>query len=115
MNSYKKNDIQIYRPENEITIRNLERFKERMNEFLNQQKSRIILDLEEVNYLNSSALGLIADTTMKAKEMNKELVIVEISEELREIFEIVKFHTFIPFFSSVNEAINYFDSKDITE
>ncbi|MDZ5474112.1 STAS domain-containing protein [Bacillus sp. 31A1R] len=104
--------MDILQVNQEITIKNVEQFKVNLESLLEStQKRYLILDLEKVTYLNSSALGCIADTAMKAKKVNKELVVAGIKPPIDEIFHIVKFEFFMELFKSKEEAVEYFSSK----
>lgn len=115
MNAYKKEGIDILKVDREITIKNIEYFKEEMYRLLNKAGDYIILNLEDVAYLNSSALGIIADTSLKARKLDKELVVIEVSDALDEIFKIVKFDTFMEFFPTFEHARSYFESKKMND
>lgn len=106
-----KKFVDILLIEEEITIKNSDDFKENMMRFLKEGKNQLILDLDSVLYLNSSALGIIAQTAMDAKKRNKELVISGIKPPISEIFDIVKFDTFMHLFPTLEEAEYYYEHK----
>ncbi|WP_246945139.1 STAS domain-containing protein [Bacillus pinisoli] len=105
-----KDLVDILKIEEEITIKNNEQFKLEMSKFLSDCRQFLVLDLDEVSYLNSSALGIIADTAMKAKKEHKELVLSGIKPPIDEIFKIVKFDTFMRLFPTLKEAEEYFSN-----
>lgn len=113
MKVIKKALIDILVINEEITIKNNEQFRIIMGKFLNESESNLILDLSHVSYLNSSGLGVIADGAMKARKNGKELVIAGITPPIDEIFEIVKFNTFMELFPSLELAENYFEQKKV--
>lgn len=108
MEIYQKNSVDILEVKAEITIKNSDIFRTAMQKFLESPRSSFILDLEEVSYLNSSALGIIADTAIKLKKGNKELILAGIKPPIDEIFDIVKFHTFMELFQSLEDAMQYY-------
>ncbi|TSI02646.1 STAS domain-containing protein [Lysinibacillus sp. BW-2-10] len=95
---------------NEITIKNVETFREHMQQIVEGPSYQFILNVETVIYLNSSALGIIADTAMKAKKLNKEFVLAGVKPPLDEVFEIVRFGDFIKLFPTLTDAIDYFSA-----
>lgn len=113
MKVIKKALIDILVINEEITIKNNEQFRIIMGKFLNESESNLILDLSHVSYLNSSGLGVIADGAMKARKNGKELVVAGITPPIDEIFEIVKFNTFMELFPSLDLAENYFEQKKV--
>ncbi|MED4037428.1 MULTISPECIES: STAS domain-containing protein [Niallia] len=111
MKVIKKAHIDILEMNEDITIKNSEHFRLMMGKFLTESTSFFILDLSRVSYLNSSGLGVIADGAMKASKNGKELVVAGINPPMNEIFEIVKFNTFMELFSSLELAEGYFEQK----
>ncbi|OCA81956.1 STAS domain-containing protein [Pseudobacillus wudalianchiensis] len=109
MQIYQRSRVTILDIKSEITIKNSDLFRTTMQRLLNHPSLHLILNLEHVTYLNSSALGIIADIAIKAKEAEKELVITGIQSPMNEIFEVVKFDTFMKIFSTAEEAIDYFE------
>ncbi|MFE8701612.1 STAS domain-containing protein [Cytobacillus sp. FJAT-54145] len=99
--------IDIFQVNEDITIRNVEVFQNKMKSFLIDAEQFLLLDLEHVEYLNSSALGIIAHTAMQSKQMDKKFVVAGIHPLLEEIFTIVKFSSFMRLFPTVEEGINY--------
>ena len=49
---------------------------------------RLILDMERVTYLNSSALGSIVTAQRKMSEREAEMVLVNVSKKLLQFFEL---------------------------
>ncbi|WP_078543836.1 STAS domain-containing protein [Litchfieldia alkalitelluris] len=111
MTWYKKDEMDILETEKEITIKNIDSFRVETQAFLQQAGKNLVLSLEHVTYLNSSALGVIADASLKAKQLQKELVVTGVSDDLAEIFKIAKFDTFMEFLPNLQEAKQYFLSK----
>jgi anti-sigma B factor antagonist len=90
-----------------ITLKNVESFRIAMEGFIQKDAQNLILDLQNIEYLNSSALGIIADEVIKARRSNKELIIIGVQDSVLEIFKIVKFETFIKIFKDVQEVEDY--------
>ncbi len=49
---------------------------------------RLVLDMERVTYLNSSALGSIVSAQRKMSEREAEMVLVNVSKKLLQFFEL---------------------------
>jgi anti-sigma B factor antagonist len=93
--------------ESDIILKNVESFRIATEELIQRDANYFFLNLENVEYLNSSALGIIADVVMKARKSKKELMIVGVQDSVLEIFTIVKFETFIKIFKDLKEAEHY--------
>lgn len=91
-----------------ITLKNVEQFRHNVERLISQKEENLILNLANTNYINSAGLGIIAESVMSARKNHKELVLAEITEAVQEIFEIVKFTSFMKIFQSEQDAIDYF-------
>lgn len=91
-----------------ITLKNVEHFRQEMEKFVQEEGRKLILNLAYTNYINSAGLGIIADSVMQARKSQKELVIADIQQSVKDIFTIVKFTSFMKIFESEKEAMEYF-------
>lgn len=92
----------------DITLKTADQFREELQAFIQDEKDQLILSLKGVEYINSSGLGVIADAVMQARKQEKELVVADIQDPISEIFEIVKFGSFIHLFVTEEEATQYY-------
>lgn len=104
--------VAILQWDGEITLAVTDKFRESLQMLSSTVSQYLLLNLEQVSYLNSVALGAIATTAITEKQNGRELAICSIQSSLKKIFEIVKFETFIPLFNNQEEAFNYFSEKD---
>jgi anti-sigma B factor antagonist len=104
--------IEILEWDEDITLKNAEKFRKVMKEFVEGKAEYMILNMRNVKYINSAGLGIIADSVMTARKMHKELVIAELQESVKEIFQMVKFSSFIKLFATEKEAISYFKESE---
>jgi anti-sigma B factor antagonist len=104
--------IEILVWDEDITLKNTEKFRKAMKEFVEGKAECMILNIGNVKYINSAGLGIIADSVMTARKMHKELVIAELQDSIKEIFQIVKFSSFIKLFVTEKEAIGYFEESE---
>lgn len=91
-----------------LSLKNIENFKLSIERLLESNATGIILNLKNVSYMNERALGIIANAVNEAKELNRELVIINNQATIKRIFEIVRFNSIVQVFSHEHEAENYF-------
>ncbi|MFC0211599.1 STAS domain-containing protein [Paenibacillus chartarius] len=103
--------IHILTWKQDVTLKNVEAFRQVIGQLQDRTEEAIVLDLEHVTYLNSAALGAIAEGVLSAKRKGKELVIGGIQPSVGEIFRIVKFETFMRLFLTIEDAVAYLASK----
>jgi len=80
-----------------------EEFRSTIEELLENEKFRIILNLKELVYINSSGLGVMINLLKKAQKLGGDIKLVEIPEEIRELFTI----------TSLDQVFDIFESEDV--
>jgi anti-sigma B factor antagonist len=80
-------------------------FKEAMDGMIEKGKIRIILNFKEVHFINSSGLGRLVLAAKKLKELTGALGIVNLSDDLKELFLFTRLDTKIPIFPTEDDAI----------
>lgn len=58
-------------------------------------KSRIILDMDRLTFINSQAIGLLVRLFMLCKEAGGKLILFQPKESIREVIEITGLSTFM--------------------
>lgn len=96
--------IEIFTWHQDVHVAVAEQFCKELEKFVNTDAKMFILDLHDLNYVNSVALGAIANAALTSRKAGKKLVIAGVSGTLEDIFNIVKFSSFIPLFRTVEEA-----------
>lgn len=104
-------DIQILQWGENITLQNVEHFRQMMEQLINHESECLILNLAGMNYINSAGLGIIVDAVMTARKNMKELILCDISQSVKEIFVIVKFSAIMKMVDSEEMAIEYFSGS----
>ena len=90
MNIEKSGDICILFPEiSQVDVTNSVEFGRQLSEALGGAK-RFILDLDNVSFMDSSGLGCIISTLRTVNEEKKNLVICNINDAVRVLFEMVR-------------------------
>jgi len=64
----------------------------------------LILDFKDVAYVDSSALATLIEYVRDAQAFGGRLIIVQMSERVRTIFDIVRLGEFLPILPSIAEA-----------
>ena len=63
-------------------------FSEELTAAVDGGTGKLVLDMERVTYLNSSALGSIVSAQRKMSERDAEMVLVNVSKKLLQFFEL---------------------------
>lgn len=84
------------------------RLSESINEKLESiNYPNIILDLENIYYIDSTGLSSLINISRKVKNKNSEMVMVCSSAKILQLFEIAKVDMFFKIFNTMEDAVNY--------
>ncbi|RCK78866.1 MAG: hypothetical protein OZSIB_1016 [Candidatus Ozemobacter sibiricus] len=78
--------------------------KERINGLVNEGKVKIILDLERMNYIDSSGLGFFIGTLKKLRDAGGDLILVNLNAYIYGIFKLIQLQHIIKTYDSLEEA-----------
>ena len=79
-----------------------------------KSNSRVILDMEKVEAIDSSGLGTILFLAKKCRALGGELKLVSVTPEVKMVIEVVNFDKMIPIFNTLDDAISgYQQSKEV--
>jgi anti-anti-sigma factor len=91
-----------------VDASNINIFNRRIHEPVENGYSRIILDLSELQYINSSALGVLLDAHSLATKHQGDLKILNLPRKIEKTFEILGFTSYFQIFSDEKKAIQSF-------
>lgn len=74
--------------EGELDVSTADKLKEYLNELLNQEIADMKLNLENLDYIDSTGLGVMIGILKKLKIESKEIYIVNSKNNVRKIFNI---------------------------
>lgn len=98
----------IVTPKNDLDHHNSSMLKEKIErEFINSNAKHIIFDLSNVNFIDSSGIGMIIGRYKQLTKSNGKVVIININEFLLPMFEISGLKKIINCFSSLQEALSF--------
>jgi anti-anti-sigma factor len=95
-----------------VDASNINIFNRRIHEAMENGYSRIILDFSELQYINSSALGVLLDAHSLATKRQGDLKILNLPREIEKTFEILGFTSYFQIFSDEKKAIQSFSLKE---
>ena len=85
--------------------RNVFPFTGKIEDPAGKRNSRVILDMEGVEAIDSSGLGTILFLAKKCRALGSELKIVSMPPEVKRVFEIVNYHKIFHIFNSLDDAV----------
>lgn len=79
-------------------------FKDRMRELTNHPSQRVILDLAEVEFMDSSGLGAVVGA-MKQLKPPQKLALANLSPAVEKVFRITRMDHLFPIYPDANAAL----------
>lgn len=92
----------------EIGTETVNQFKDRIDQIVADGKNKLIMDFQEVNYLNSMGLGVVAATLKKVKKSKGDLKLINLSPAVQELFELTRLTKVFEIFDSEETAVKSF-------
>ncbi|UCD84796.1 MAG: STAS domain-containing protein [Deltaproteobacteria bacterium] len=91
-----------------VDASNITLFDRRMHEAVENGYSKIILDLSELQYINSSALGILLDIHLSANKRKGDLRILNLPRKMQKTFDVLGFNDYFQIFNDEKSAVYSF-------
>lgn len=101
----KNDEIYIIDVLGEMDLYNSYKLKELMMKMLEKKIERFIINLEDVEYIDSSGIGALIYITSTIKKMNLKLGITNVRGSVKKVIELTKLTGFFPILPSLEEAV----------
>ena len=89
----------------EIDIATAPSLRERLHALLADDKRRLVIDLDDVGFLDSTALGVLVGALKRARMEDGEVRIACAQPRVLKVFEITRLDSAFDLFDSVEEAL----------
>ena len=77
-------------------------------DILNADKSKLIFDLSDLEYLSSGGLRVVLSASKETRQRDGKVVLCCLNEYVQEIFEVSGFHSIIPIVDTVESGMKEF-------
>jgi anti-sigma B factor antagonist len=98
--------VQIVELVGRIDAINNAKAEEFFNQITENQQFHIVVDCENLDYINSSGLRVFIMSLKKSKKANKELLICNLQKNIKEVFQYSGFDNLFNIHLNREEAIN---------
>ena len=89
----------------EMDLYNSYKLKELVMKMLEKKVRRFIINLENVDYIDSSGIGALIYICSTIKKMNLRLIITNIHGSVKKVIELTKLMGYFPITNSIEEAL----------
>ncbi|MBO4438829.1 MAG: anti-sigma factor antagonist [Spirochaetaceae bacterium] len=101
----KNGEVYIIDVNGEMDLYNSYKLKELVMKMLEKNVQFFIINLEQVDYIDSSGIGALIYICSTVKKMNLKLSIANIHGSVKKVIELTKLMGYFPIANSVEEAL----------
>jgi anti-anti-sigma factor len=87
--------------------------EKKLEEQLALNKYRIVVNLEKIDYVSSAGWGVFVSEIREIRENSGDLVLVNMSPDVYDVYELMEFSSILKSFDSVDEAIAGFTGREL--
>jgi anti-sigma B factor antagonist len=109
INTRNKGDIVILDIAGEIDLYNAPEIKDIINKLIDEKKFNVIINLEQVSYIDSSGIGALISSLSNLKKYQGGLKIINVFASVRKVFELTKLTSFFEIYDLEDDAVNAFN------
>ena len=82
--------------------------KDQLQTLIDAGKTRVVINLAEVDYMNSTGLGILISTLTTLRRAQGELKLANVTEKIQSLLTITKLVTVFDDYETVDEAVAAF-------
>ncbi len=107
----KSAEIYIVDVNGEMDLYNSYKLKELIMKMLEKKVRTFIINLEQVDYIDSSGIGALIYICSTIKKLNLKLSITNVHGSVKKVIELTKLMGYFPIASTVEEALGLLSGK----
>lgn len=82
--------------------------KDAVKDLVGQGRANIVVDMEGVNFIDSSGLGALISSLMAARDSEGDLRVCSLTEQVSMVFKVMRLHKVFKIFDSREDALKSF-------
>ncbi len=98
----------IIRLEDEFCQKNIQIFRDRLDEIYQQDSNYVVIDFSEVQLVDSKAMEALLDAIEEVQELGGLMKIACLSGRLKKVFEITQFDQIFEVYDDIVSAVRSF-------
>lgn len=91
-----------------VDLENVKHLRVFLNTLIEGGLRKIIVDMKSLEYIDSAGIGTLINTTKMIRGKGGDVVLTNVSSDIRNIFNIINLQDFIKVFNLEIEAVDYF-------
>lgn len=107
-----KNDVRIIRLLiDSVVFSNYDQVFKSIKNAISDDDSRIVLDMEKVEFMDSLSIGMLVPLLLYARRMGGDLVVTQLNGHIRELFSVLRLDRILQVYETVEEAVAGFEEE----
>ena len=87
-------------------------FREHLKRLIEEWRTRIVLDLAEVNYLDSVGLSSLVASYTSARKQGGDLKLLQLTKKIHNLLQITRLSTVFEVYNTLDEAVRSFGPQE---
>jgi len=108
IDTVEKGNVTVVKISGKMDTYGLKEVRERFEQIIEDKNYKIIVDLSELNYINSLGLGMFISIFKRIRVQNGDLKFASLKSYVLQMFELTKLNNVFEFYPSVDEALKKF-------
>ena len=100
-----KNGVVLLKLNGEVDVYTAPKLKSRLVDLVDQGKFKIVVDLEEVDFMDSSGLGVLVGGLKRVRSHDGAIALICTQENILKIFRITGLVKVFPIFENQDQAV----------
>jgi len=102
-------DIVVFEPQGYIDTTTVNEFEKKMANIVAKRKYKIVIDLNDTEYVNSSGWGVFLRDLKMIRQNGGDIVLANMSPDVRIVYETMEFSQIFKSFDSLDAAFAHFE------
>ena len=107
----KNNEIYVVDVKGDMDLYNSYKLKDLIKKMIESNVKKIIINLGDVSYIDSSGIGALIHIYSTVKKMNYDIVFVNIHGSVKKVIELTKLTSYFPIVGSIEDAFKAVSSN----
>ncbi|MDN5280829.1 MAG: anti-sigma factor antagonist [Clostridiales bacterium] len=110
-----ENDVTVIDIQGEITFENSDELRDVIDQLIENNQIRIVVDLAQLKYMSSAGMGVLVHGLKSSRSKGGDLRLINLGAKMRRVFLITQFTHQFMVYNDLTEAVNSFktDAKQV--
>ncbi len=101
----KQGNVNVIKVKGRLDASTAAKLEETLELFVNEDRTRILVDCETLDYISSAGLRVLLASAKELKKTNGKIYLSSLNPNVKQVFEISGFTTIFPIYESIKDAL----------